>query len=230
MTHLEHLKSLNPGIFLESCDHGSFLKYGKVIDGLDCRSLVDFMKTRELPAEGTAYTGSIPEMEGIPGPEAGKTWKGFLSTRWFGGLPTQAGMVLGRNSRLNALEYHKSSEIIIAGSDMILLLGRVDDIQSWRSYDASLLRGYLLREAQAVELLPETLHFAPIMTTPEGFRAGIILPAGTNSPLEHVDTGAPEEQGLLWMMNKWLIACPGSIPAGKGAVTGIDRNIEIKLA
>lgn len=47
-----------------------------------------------------------------------------LKMRVYGELPIQIGYCNGHNSKLNALEYHRSSEVNVAVTDIILFLGQ----------------------------------------------------------------------------------------------------------
>jgi hypothetical protein len=84
-------------------------------------------------------------------------------------------------------------------------------------YDPALVECFLLRQGQAVELYGTTLHFAPARVAHDGFRAIVVLPKGTNEPLELPANPREGEEQLLWMRNKWLLCHPASIPASKGA-------------
>ena len=46
-----------------------------------------------------------------------------MKERAYGGLEIQIGYCNGNNKKLNAVEYHRSSELDIAVDDLILLLG-----------------------------------------------------------------------------------------------------------
>ena len=74
-----------------------------------------------------------------------------------------------------------------------------------------------------------TLHLSPCRVTDEGFRGVVILPKGTNTPIEK-ETPADEEGRLLLQKNKWVIAHPEREPLMKqGAVGGvIGPNKELK--
>ena len=54
-----------------------------------------------------------------------KNWKiaDEMKERAYGGLEIQIGYCNGNNKKLNAVEYHRSSELDIAVDDLILLLG-----------------------------------------------------------------------------------------------------------
>ncbi len=211
---------------LYSCDDEAFRPYGRVLTGLPTAGLVEWMQTQVKIAEGTQYQRSVGALEDLPGPEA-LTWKQWASKVFYGSFPAQVGWVAGHSRKLNALEYHKASEITVATTDLVLFLGRLQDVQDHRSYDSGLIEGFRLTAGTAVEIYSTTLHFAPVTHSPTGFQAVIILPLGTNAPLEKVNTQAAGEEGLLWMANKWLIACQDSIPAKRGAKVGISSNLEL---
>ncbi len=209
-----------------SCNDDAFRPYGRVLEGLPTTGLVDWMQAHVNIAEGTQYHRSVGALEDLPGPEA-LTWKQWASKVFYGSFPAQVGWVAGHSHKLNALEYHKASEITVAATEMVLLLGRLQDVQDYRSYDSTLIQAFRLPAGMAVEIYGTTLHFAPLTHDPAGFQAVIILPLGTNAPLEKVNTQAAGEEGLLWMANKWLIACQDSIPAKRGARVGISSNLEL---
>ena len=59
-------------------------------------------------------------------------------------------------------------------------------------------------------------------TKHEGFRDVVVLPRGTNTPLEHKGEAAEAEAGLLLQKNKWVIAHPNREPLIKqGAHPGL---------
>lgn len=237
---LDALRKKNPDLVIADCADPSFAAFGRLIGGLDTANLISYMEAEAAIGEAVSYRRSVTGLEDLPGPFSAnaaakpgpaptETWKQYLGRTVFGGIPVEMGWCVGKSRRMNALEYHKSSEVSIAGSDLLLLLGRVADIRDFRSYDADKVRAFLIREGQAIETWSTTLHFAPVTAREEGFRAAIVLPAETNAPLPAVDPEAEGEESLLWATNKWLIACPGSGPAAKGAVAGISRNIEVEI-
>ena len=60
-----------------------------------------------------------------------------ISDSLYGGMPVQIGYCNGNNYLLNAVEYHRDSEINIAVTDMILILGKEQDITPEQTYDSS---------------------------------------------------------------------------------------------
>lgn len=195
----------------------SFGKYGRVLKGCTCQGILEVMKHTPLPEE-VIYVPSVEEMESLP--EAVE-----FKNRAFGGLPIQIGYCNGKNTKLNALEYHRSSEINIAVTDMILLVGMEQDIKEDYTYDTSLVEAFFVPAGTVVEMYATTLHYAPCMASETGFRAVVILPAGTNTELDFA-AGESGEERLITAKNKWLIAHE---EAGiEGAFCGLKgENIEL---
>ena len=108
-----------------------------------------------------------------------------LRIREFGELPIQIGYCNGNNYLLNAVEYHRSSEINIAVTDFILLLGFIQDIEDDYSYDTSKIKAFLIPAGTILEVYATTLHYAPCNANGNGFRCVVALPRDTNLPLEN---------------------------------------------
>ena len=174
-----------------------FRRYGKVWSGFDCTRLIREMEHTPLP-EDVIYVPSMEELEVLP--EAGE-----FARRIYGGLPIQIGYCNGSNHRLNALEYHRSSEINIAVTDMILLLGAQQDVKDDFTYDTSLVEAFYVPAGTVVEMYATTLHYAPCTAVEGGFRCVVVLPAGTNTELTF-PIGENGEDKLTTAKNKWLIA------------------------
>ncbi len=195
-----------------------FRKYGKVIDSIDLTELVSTMQTVEIPAD-VVYEPSISALEKLKCATE-------LQQKTYGELPIQIGWCIGNNHKLNAVEYHRCSEVNIAATDAILILGRQQDISVENTYDTSLMEAFRIPSGTAVELYATTLHYAPCNASAGGFLVAVVLPKGTNEALEHPHTGG--EDALLAAKNKWLIGHPeGGLPDGSYiGLTG--ENLEIK--
>lgn len=148
------------------------------------------------------YEPSVEALENTP---AMKT----CSAVFYGEMPIQIGFCNGHNSLLNAVEYHRSSELNVAATGVILLVGMVQDVEEDFTYDTAKMEAFLLPAGEAVELYATTLHYAPCGIKGGGFQVAIVLPKGTNYPLskEHVkaDSTMQKEDMLLTATNKWLI-------------------------
>lgn len=186
-----------------------FKKYGRVLD-LNTDALVTAMMETPLTSE-VAYEPSIASLESL---EIAKQ----LQKEIYGELPVQLGYCNGENVLLNALEYHRSSEINIGATDAILMVGSQQDITDDFTYDTSKVEAFFLPKGTAVELYATTLHYAPCNATDGGFRVCIVLPKGTNDPLEEKHKTSVKENGedaMLAAKNKWLIGhAEGGLPEG----------------
>lgn len=194
-----------------------FKKYGKILEGFDWAPLVETLNQTPLPQE-VIYTPSDPSLESL---------EIFhdLQHIFYGGLPIQAGYCNGYNHHLNGLEYHRSSELNIASTDLILLLGQQKDIDDSFHYHTDLVEAFLIPANTAVELYATTLHYAPCSVKNKGFRCAVILPRETNEPLDSpiMQTG---ESRLLVAKNKWLLAHPeAEIPGAWNGLLGKNLSL-----
>lgn len=147
-------------------------------------------------------------------------------------MPVQIGYCNGHNSKLNAVEYHRSSEINVAATDAILILGLLVDVAEDFTYDTSKMEAFLVPAGTGVEVFATSLHYAPCGVNGQGFQVAIVLPQGTNYPLEgahqKVEQGkALSEDALLAATNKWLI---GHAEGGlsEGSFIGlIGENLDV---
>ena len=56
------------------------------------------------------------------------------------------------NKKLNALEYHRNSEINIAVTDLILLIGCQQDVEPDHTYDTSKVEAFLVPAGTGIEV------------------------------------------------------------------------------
>ena len=184
----------------------AFKAYGRIITGYDFSGLLKAMEQTPLP-EDVIYIPSLPEMEALPAAKE-------LENGIYGQMPIQIGCCNGHNKKLNAVEYHRDSEVDIAVDDLILILGKQQDIEEDHTYDTSRMEAFLVPAGTAVEVYATTLHYAPCHVKDEGFRCVIVLPRDTNLDMEPVEVKDPEDR-LLFARNKWLIGhAQGGLPEG----------------
>lgn len=177
-----------------------FAKYGRVIKNVDFSELVEAMKETPLP-DGVAYEPGIDSLEATSCAKQ-------IQDVFYGEMPIQIGYCNGHNSLLNAVEYHRSSEINVAATDAVLVVGNLWDVEEDFTYDTAKMEAFLCPKGTAVEVYSTTLHYAPCGVNNEGFKVAIVLPKGTNYPLstEHakcIKCGG--EDALITATNKWLI-------------------------
>lgn len=194
-----------------------FVTYGAVLESLDCAGFVEALRREtELPLDSVVYVPSEPALESQAVFEK-------LRDGVFGGMPIQIGYCNGSNMKLNCLEYHRGSEVIISADDIVLLLAGLQKIDNgW--LDTCEVEAFLVPAGKAVLLYETSLHYAPCNGPgKQGFRTAIVLPLGTNTA--RPDVADP----LLRAKNKWLLAHPEAPEAADGAYVGL-RGENITLA
>lgn len=188
-----------------------FKVYGKIVTGYDCGELLKAMGQTPVP-EDVVYVASDRELEGL---EVSKR----IQKNMYGQLPIQVGYCNGHNRKMNAMEYHRTSEINVAATDLVLMLGRQQDVGEDGTYDTSLAEAFLVPAGTVIEVYATTLHYAPCHVEEDGFRCVVILPKGTNTDMEPVEELFFEDK-LLFAKNKWLIGHrEGGLP--KNAYLGL---------
>ena len=169
-----------------------FKKYGKVIGGYDLKEILQKMEETPCP-DDVVYVA-----DGV-----------------YGQMPIQIGYCNGHNRKLNALEYHRDSEINIAVSDMVLLLAKEEEVEDDYTLDTSKVKAFFVPAGTMIEVYATTLHYAPCQTSDKGFRCVVVLPEGTNGELSHKPENKSGEEKLLAAVNKWLIGhAEGGLPEG----------------
>lgn len=195
----------------------AFRKYGQVLEGYDFTGLIKEMKHTPVP-EDVIYVPSVEELEAL---DIMKD----LQNKGYGGLPVQIGYCNGHNKKLNAVEYHRNSEINVAVTDLVLLIGHQQDIEPDHTYDTSKIEAFLVPAGTGIEAYATTLHYAPCHVNEGGFQCVVVLPKGTNTDLTF-QTEKTGEDSLMTAKNKWLIAHEDAKIAG--AFNGLKgENITI---
>ena len=195
----------------------AFRKYGQVLEGYDFTGLIKEMKHTPVP-EDVIYVPSVEELEAL---DIMKD----LQNKGYGGLPVQIGYCNGHNKKLNAVEYHRNSEINVAVTDLVLLIGHQQDIEPDHTYDTSKIEAFLVPAGTGIEVYATTLHYAPCHVNEGGFQCVAVLPKGTNTDLTF-QTEKTGEDSLMTAKNKWLIAHEDAKIAG--AFNGLKgENITI---
>lgn len=219
---IERLNQVNDVTVLSVKD-AAFASYGRIVTGYDFSGLISYLTDKTaIPETGNVYVASVPEMEADP-------VAAELKTLFYGGMDLEIGYCNGRNSTYNGFEYHKGSEINIAVTDFMLVLGHTWQIKdlTFKTEDAQV---FFVEKGTAIEMYQTTLHLSPCKVTDEGFKDVVILPRGTNTPLPEKHAGADPESRLLLQRNKWVLAHPEREPLIKqGAHPGVlGENKELR--
>jgi len=143
---LAALESKNSDMDILAVTASEFARYGRPLEGLTARTAVAFARENALPGASTVYE------PGVAGLEADEEFVAAVSQQVYGGMPVQVGWCYGRNLQLGGLEYHKGTEVLVAVTDVILLLGHFDGLV-WGeriTYDTAQVEAFFLPQGSVV--------------------------------------------------------------------------------
>ena len=199
-----------------------FTNFGRIIEGYEAekKEIMEALRDKTPIPEGTDYVAEEVALQSLAAADK-------ITNTLFGGSPMQFGWCNGHNTKLNCLEYHRSSEINMGATDFILLLAKREDIVDYK-LDSSKVKAFLVPAGVMVEVYATALHYAPCQAHKDsGFQVLVGLPKGTNVGKPEY-TAANQEDKLLTATNKWLLAHADSSEAKNGAWVGITgENIDI---
>ena len=205
----QELRKKNPRLPLIDVSSAEFSDYGRILT-MDCAEILAAAGKIPMPKSGSVYLPAVEAFEALPIAKE-------IADGVFGTLDTQVGYCYGYNDRLNATEWHASSEVNIAVTDLVLILGRRQEIDRDGMLHSARMIAFFLPAGTAVEVYATTLHFCPCQAEDGGFGCVVGLPRGTNLPLE-----SPAADPLLFRRNKWLLAHEENAELiAQGAVSGI---------
>ena len=180
----------------------AFAEFGRVLCSVNTEEICAYMQKYENK-RGVTYIASDSEMERM-------AISRYFTEEAFGEMPLQIGACFGANSRMDAMEYHNCSEVNVAATDLILFLGRRQDIAADGTYDTAKAEQFFAPAGTVFEMYATTLHYAPCGVDGAQFRAVIVLPRDTNTELEKT-----HKDKMLVAKNKWLIGHPDAgLPEG----------------
>lgn len=199
-----------------------FKSFGRIVTGIDFSEIINEMEKTEIPENGNVYFASVKELESCSVFDE-------VQNILYGGMPIQIGYCNGRNTTYNGFEFHKGSEINIAVTDFMLVLGHTYDIKDNKYYVGN-ETVFFVPKGTVIEMYQTTLHLSPCRVCDEGFKDVVILPKGTNTPLDEKIKNDDLESQLLLQKNKWVVAHKDREPLVKqGAYIGlIGENKELK--
>ena len=222
---LDRLNRLNPDMGIHSVEVSEFQSYGRILRDYDTGPALSLLEPL-IPGEGVTVITRMEDSgtsEKVLGPLVNEVFGGF------GGL--QLGAVYGRNLCLNALEYHKCAEVMVAASPMILLAGLVCEIEWPRGiFDLSKIQAFYISAGTALEIHPWCLRCHPVhVFREEGFKCLTVLTMGTNEPMDPLSEQEGEAK-LMTARNRWVLAHQdGPEDFGADVHCGlVGRNIEMQ--
>ncbi len=213
---IELLREKNKDLKIYSVNDPEFDTFGRIIKDFNSAEIISEAEKIKMPVDGSCYYPSVAAFENTKAYE-------LIKNEFFGSLPTQVGYCYGHSNFLNATEWHFSSEINIAVTPLVLILGHIWDIKNGE-IDSSDFKIFYLPAGTVIEVYSTTLHFCPCEVSNNGFGCVVALPEGTNTNLE-IEQNNP----LLFRKKKWIIAHnenPSLID--RGVTKGISgKNIKI---
>ena len=189
---LKKLQELNQELTVYGVDSPEFSAYGRVL-AIDTQEIVRKGQAVGMPEQGVRYVPSLEVFEALPITQE-------LRREYYGTLPIQVGYCYGYNSYMNATEWHTASEINIAVTPIVLILGLRSDIKDNR-LDSATMKAFYVPKGTAVEVYATSTHYTPCQAEEGGFGCVVVLPQGTNLPLNEKC-----KDPLLTAQNKWLLA------------------------
>ena len=203
------------------CSEKMFGRYGAVVSGYDFTGLIKALGELPCPKDSVVYKAEEPSLQN-------QAVCAQVSSNLFGGMPIQLGYCNGHNLKLNCLEYHRGSELIVAGTPIVLLLADLRDVDGGK-LDTSKVEAFYVPAGEAVVLYETALHYAPCTAAGESdcFRSVVGLPKGTNLKKPEI-SNLNDDDAKLWAANKWLLAHPDTGEAKNGAYVGLTgENISL---
>jgi hypothetical protein len=219
---IDDLRAKNPHIYIHSVFDPEFNRFGEVLDISEFTGLIEYLDLHtSVPALGNEYVAHLPELVDVVSDSS-------VIHNTFGNVPLEYGCVNGNNSKLNALEFHKSSEINVCVTPLVLLLAHIDDIENM-TVSSSKVTAFFIPENTAIEVYSTTLHFSPCKVVDSGFKCAVILPYGTNMEFIRAKGNQGKYSEFLFKTNKWLLNHPENTRMVElNAINAIiGENIEI---
>lgn len=216
--NIDTIRKMNNELKIMDLSDINFRQYGRVLNNIDCSLILDYAeKSICIPKKGTKYCESVKELETFSVVDD-------IKYEVYGGLDIEVGCCSGQNTMLTGLEYHQGSETIVAVTDCIIMVGRLQDMKDC-TYESKNIESFYVKKGQVVELYTTTLHYTPCNVSENGFITLVVLLKGTNTVIEK------DHNKLLTKKNKYFITHPSQEQKVKnGAIPGFVGDIpEIKL-
>lgn len=194
---LERLRKKNPGLEILPLDSPVFSKYGMVYPEICAPGMKEFVLAHKPDCEEFYVPCEEKLME--------MDESCVIKENLFGQVACQIGYYYGRGTKLNAVEYHKCSEVLILFEPAVLILGAVWDIEDGL-LDSSKMKIFYVPKDTCVELYATTLHYAPLMATINGICQVVAQAEGTNTPFKETIAGRISTDRYLLERNKWVLA------------------------
>ena len=202
MDRLSLLRQKNPGLAIHTVDEPLFRRYARLVESPVFAEVAAYIDRTTTVPERNTYVADVPELHT---PETDAALSAF-----YGGLVPQIGWCNGPNFSMNGSEYHKGPELTIAITDCLMWWMLPEDLVDFDHVDSSKAEVFYIPQGCAFLLKPEILHLAPCKVDSRGYKTVIILPMGTNRPIDPelkatIKANGDPESKILHMSNKYMI-------------------------
>ena len=225
--NLDLLRKKNPDLTIHTVDEELFLQYGRLVHSSVFDELAYYIDKNTVIPERNTYVADIPDLH--------KPYIDEALSVFYGGFVPQIGYCNGPNVTMNGCEYHKGPELTIAVTDCLMWWVLPQDLINFDYVDSKCANVFYIPKGCAFLLHPLVLHLAPCKVDNRGYKTVIILPKGTNLPIEPElkerlkNSGDPESR-ILHMQNKYMITHKDWEPLVSQGVhiglIGINRGVE----
>lgn len=176
MSRLEEFRKANPQYKILSVDDSAFNQFG-VVYHYDVSDVEKVMNQYKIPAKGSNYIASIPDLE------ATDTIK-KIKRDIYADMPVDAGVTIGHSDNFTAFEYHQCSETNIMLNDVVMVLAKRQTLEEHGNIDPNReAKMFYVPKGTVIELYNDSLHYAPIQVTKAGYKVIVVVIHGTNSLL-----------------------------------------------
>lgn len=190
-------------IELISAYDNEFKRYGRIVEGFETDSVLNWLRENVTIPSGLVY---VPREEAFMKMQIAQD----IENRFFGGMSSNLGYVAGHGNTLNALEFHKCSEINLGLHDFILFLALRSEIGEDGILDTKYVKAFHIPKGVMIEMFAGTMHYAPCSFDKEtGYCVFAACLEGTNSDCPRISPVSIEDKHLAGK-NKWLYAHPDS--------------------
>ena len=208
---LEGIQELNSKYKIQKISDKTFCQYGRIITS-DVKDILHYGDVHITPPKsGNIFNASVQTVEDLASIQA-------ISKKVYGYMEVQAGTCTGQNTALMGIEYHQGSETIIAVTDFILVVGKLQDIKD-NYYDGTLCECFYVPRGTIVECYSTTLHYTPCKVDKDGFKTIVLLLKGTGDSIE-------KTSGILRKKNRWFIChCSNTEKIELGDFPGLQGEL-----
>lgn len=218
---LETIREKNKNIKIYSITDDQFQSYGRLLK-VNANEVVDYLAKEE------AQFSQLPKAQYLVDRDDLHQFSLFknIQKEVFGELPIQIGVVQGRNQAATGTEFHQGSEVNIAVTDCLLVLGNRETLLTQGKIDISQMDIFYVPKGTTMEVYSTTLHYTPIEADEKGFSLVVVLIEGTNTDIK------TEKGSMLTKKNKWYICHPsqkqkieqGALPLFTGNLLKIEHE------